>query len=124
MFSGPGHYSYLPHLQEPRVATAAVVQGSSLGVAEARKLYLHAANCHRAGMTFIPMAIEALGGWSSSAFEVIGHISRLLAVYLGHPLSETCCHLFQKLSVALWRGNASMWATHRPSLPASVDGFI
>uniref|UniRef100_A0A1X7U3M7 Uncharacterized protein n=1 Tax=Amphimedon queenslandica TaxID=400682 RepID=A0A1X7U3M7_AMPQE len=111
-------------LQEQRVATAAVVQGSSLGVAEARKLSLHAANCHQAGITFIPMAVEALGGWSSSASEVIGHISRLLALRLGHPLSETCHHLFQRLSVALWRGNASMWATRHPSLPASVDGLI
>ena len=111
-------------LQEQRVATAAMIQGSALGVAEARKIATHAAVCYQAGVGFIPLAVEALGGWSSSASDIIGQISRLLAQRLGQSLSHTRQHLFQRLSVALWRGNAAMWATRRPSLPPSIDGII
>ena len=46
------------------MSDAAVIQGSALGVAEARKLALHAVDCHRVGVTFCPLAVEVLGGWS------------------------------------------------------------
>ena len=42
---------------------------------------------------------------------------------IGQDLSNTCQHPFQRLSVALWRGNAAMWATRCPSLPPSLDGM-
>ena len=51
-------------LQRQTVSDAAVIQGSALGVAEARKLALHAVDCHRVGVTFCPLAVEVLGGWS------------------------------------------------------------
>ena len=110
-------------LQEQTLNNASLVQGSALGVAEAQKLSAHAADCHRVGVQFIPLAVEALGGWSPTASNIIGHVSRLLALRLGQDLSTTCQHLFQRLSVALWRGNAAMWATRCLSLPPSLDGI-
>ena len=81
---------------------AAVIQGSALGVAETRKQALHTAACHRVGVNFYPLAVEALGGWCPSAVSIIHSISRLLAQRLGRNPADTCCHLFQHLSVALW----------------------
>ena len=49
-------------LQALTVADAAVIQGSVLGVAEARKQALHAAACHQFGVSFSPLAVEVLGG--------------------------------------------------------------
>ena len=92
-------------LQEQTINNAALVQGSVLGVAEAWKLSALAADCHR-------VAVEALGGWSPTASNIIGHISRPLALCLGQDLSNTCQQLFQRLSVALWRGNVTTCVPH------------
>lgn len=111
-------------LQAATVSDASVIQGSALGVAEARKQALHAAACHRVGVNFHPLAVEALGGWCPSAVSTIRSIGRLLAQRLGRNPADTCRHLFQRLSVALWRGNAAMWVARQPPLPPSVDGLL
>ena len=33
-------------------------------------------------------------------------------------------HLFSRVSVALWRGNAVLWVRRRPPDPSSVDGLV
>ena len=38
----------------------------------------------------------------------IGSIGRLLGQRLGIPPAESTRHLFQRLSIALWRGNAAL----------------
>ena len=96
-------------LQAATVSDASVIQGSALGVAETWKQALHAAARHRVGINFYPLAVEALGGWCPSAVSIICSISRLLAHRQGRNPADTCCHLFQRLSVALWRGNTAMW---------------
>ena len=108
-------------LQAATVCDAAVIQGSALGVAETRKQALHTAACHRVGVNFYPLAVEALGGWCPSAVSIIHSISRLLAQR--NP-ADTCCHLFQHLSVALWWGNTAMWIACQPPIPPSVDVLI
>ena len=42
----------------------------------------------------------------------------------GVPPAESTRHLFQRLSVCLWRGNATMWLERLPSHSAWVDGII
>uniref|UniRef100_A0A1X7TNF8 Uncharacterized protein n=1 Tax=Amphimedon queenslandica TaxID=400682 RepID=A0A1X7TNF8_AMPQE len=63
-------------LQAATVADSAVIQGSALGVAEARKLLMHAAACHQVGVNFFPLAVEVLGGWSLPAVSIICSIGR------------------------------------------------
>ena len=43
---------------------------------------------------------------------------------LGIPPPETTCHLFQRLSISLRRGNASLWVRRQPALSATVDGIV
>ena len=40
-------------------------QGHALQVAEARKIVALDNLCHAEGISFIPLAVEVLGGWSS-----------------------------------------------------------
>ena len=107
-----GHVTVISSLQALTVADAAVFQGSALSVTEARKQALHAAACHQVGVSFFPLAVEVLGGWSPMASSIIRSIGRL-----GRDPTETIRHLFQRLSVTLWRGNAAMWCACARQLP-------
>ena len=49
-------------LQHATLQGAALTQGHALLVGEARKYSTHGAPCHSAGITFVPVTFEALGG--------------------------------------------------------------
>ena len=49
---------------------------------------------------------------------LVGCLDSALA---GIPPAESTCHLFQRLSVCLWRGNANCWLDR---MPAWVDGVV
>ena len=91
---------------------------------EARKFAAHGAHCATAGIDFIPVTLEALGGLSPLAINVVVRIGRLLGQCLSLPPKETTRHLFQQISVSLWRGNASLWCHRFPLLPPHRDGVI
>ena len=76
------------------------------------------------GVSFIPLVVESLGGWSDEAADTIASIGRLLGQRLGIPPAETIRHLFQRCSIALWRGNAALWIRHCPVHLPSVDGAL
>ena len=111
-------------LQRTTVQGAASTQGHALLVGEARKYSTHGAPCHSAGITFVPVTFEALGGMSSLATNTVASIGRLLGQRLGLAPQESTRHLFQRLSISLWKGNAALWI-HR-SLPPSphLDGVV
>ena len=50
------------------------MKGHALQVDEDRKRAAHNANCAAAGVVFLPIAVEALGGWSE---EAVFHISKI-----------------------------------------------
>ena len=84
----------------------------------------HNAECRSAGASFVPLAVESLGCWSHEAALQISRIGRLVGQRLGTTPAEAVSHLFQRLSICLWRGNASMWARRLPSHSAWTDGNI
>ena len=67
----------------------------------------HNAESRGVGVSFVPLAVESLGGWSQEAALQISRISKLVAV----------SHLFQRLSIC---GNATMWGSP-PSVSLSLD---
>ena len=73
---------------------------------------------------FYSYHLEALGGMSSLAANTIAKIRRLLGQRLGLSPQEPTRHLFQRLSVSLWRGNAALWIHRSPFLPLSWMGFL
>ena len=111
-------------LQSLTLAGAASTQGHALRVGEERKMAAHYAACRSVGVVFIPLVVESLGGWSEEAVHNISRIGRLLGLRTGAPPSVTTRHLFQRLAISLWKGNATMWSQRLPTLPAWVDGIF
>ena len=109
-------------LQNRTVAGAASVSGYALSVARARKVAAHSEACQSAGVSFVPMVVETLGGWDEEAVRTITAIGRSQGQRLGIPPSDSTRHLFQRLAVCLWRGNTSMWISRAPLHPSPVDG--
>ena len=91
------------------LCSAANNQGHALLVAESRKLATHAPACQIAGISFISFAIESLGGLSDATNKTISSIGRLIGQWFGVPPHESSRHLFQRLAISLWRGNATAW---------------
>ena len=77
--------SVISTLQQRTVRGAAENQGYALSICEERKMATHAASCREVGVSFIPLAVESLGGWSDLAAKTISRIGRLLGQRLWHP---------------------------------------
>ena len=76
-----------------------------------------------AGVAFIPLPVETLGGWHDIAVDQIRKLARAGARNMGKEEDEAVRHLFQKLGVLLIKGNAAMLLNRIPSSPLSeVDG--
>ena len=97
-------------LQHSTLQGAASAQGHALVVGAERKLATHAVACRAAGIAFIPLVVESLGGWSNEAADIITKIEPLQGQRLGVPPAESTRHLFQRCAIALWRGNAGFAA--------------
>ena len=69
--------SVISTLQQLTVNGASTIQGHALSIGEERKLTVHAAPCRSVGVSFIPMIVASLGGWSPRAVDVIKCIGRL-----------------------------------------------
>ena len=54
-------------LQTLTLSGAASVKGYALKVAEERKMAAHSTGCRDAGVAFVPLVAETLGGWSEGA---------------------------------------------------------
>ncbi len=84
----------------------------------------HAGACRAIGVIFIPLVVESLGGWSQEDTQTIVCIGRLQGQRLGIPPANSTRHLFQRLAISLWRGNASLWIRHQSTRSTTVDGLI
>ena len=111
-------------LQQLTLRGAACTQGHALLVGEERKMAAHAESCRAVGVSFVPLVIETLGGWSKGAADALTSIGRLLGQRLGIPPSESTSHLFQRCAISLWRGNATLWFRRLPVRPPMVDGIL
>ena len=93
-------------------------------VGEERKLMAHAEACNSVGVSFIPVVAETLGGWSERAVHTLKSLGRLVGQRLGISPAGSTSHLFQRLSVCLWRGNALMWIRRTPINSSEIDGVM
>ena len=116
--------SVISTLQQRTVHGAAENKGYALSICEERKMATHAASCREVGVSFIPLAVESLGGWSDLAAKTISRIGRLLGQKLGIPPSITSRQLFQRCSVSLWRGNAALWLHRFPPISSFIDSVV
>ena len=75
---------------------------------------------------FIPLVAEALGSLTEDAISTIRAISQAICGRSGAPHPATIAkHLFHRLAIALWHGNACFWLHRHPTLPiSSFDGVV
>ena len=73
--------------------------------------------------SFHPLIIETYGGWHPESELVIRELARRMAANLKRDEEETIRHVFQRLSMLLVRGNATLFSrrTQAPA-PAHTDG--
>ena len=83
--------------------------------AHKRKLDKSWEPCNRQGITFLPIAVESLGAWHPQAVKEIKKLASAKARHTGEEESLEVTRLFQKLSVALMRGNAALFNNRAPS---------
>ena len=102
-------------LQEALVHGAANTPGHALTVAHDRKLDKAWEQCNTVGITFIPIAVESLGAWHKSAISEVKKLGSAKARQNGEEESVEISRLFQKLSVALMRGNCALFNNRVPS---------
>ena len=94
-------------LQQLTLVGATSTPGHALWVGEERKMAAHAEACRAVGVLFVPLVVRSMGGWSDEAIHTIASIGCLKGQRLGIPLSESIRHLFQRLTISLWKGNAT-----------------
>ena len=56
------------------VKEVASTEGHSLSVAENCKIASHSSPYHSSSVSFIPLTVETLGGWSPTAFQTLKSI--------------------------------------------------
>ena len=96
--------------------------GHALQVGVRRKLSAHLSICRSTGTDFIPLVAETLG---EDTIRTVAAIGRAIGHRSGSPdPSSTSKHLFGRLAIALWRGNACLWLHRHPSLLPSLDGIV
>ena len=69
----PGHTHHIYHA----LAGASTTPGYALRMGEERKMIAHAGVCRAAGVIFIPLVVESLGGWTEEVIQTIKSIGRL-----------------------------------------------
>ena len=110
-------------LQTRMIDQAAAHAGHSLKVRFNDKMTKHGEDCRRAGMVFIPLVVETLGGWEEQAEAQIKRLGAALARQTGQEEAEKIRHVFQSLSVRLAKGKAALLLNRTPSFPdPEVDG--
>ena len=110
-------------LQTALVNRAATTPGHALTVRFNEKMTKHGEGCRQAGMVFIPMVVETLGGWHESAILQIKKLGAALARHTGEEESEKIRHLYQRLAILLVKGNAALFLNRLPSHPnPMIDG--
>ena len=112
-------------LQQLTLHGAASTPGHALQVGVRRKLTQHLSACRSAGVDFIPVVAETLGGLAEDTIFIIRFLGEAIAQRSTPQESSTCSkQLFHRVAVSLWRGNASLWLHRLPSLPPFVDGLV
>ena len=110
-------------LQRELVSRAATTAGHALTYAYNRKMTQAGEACRAAGLAFIPMPMETLGGWHKQTVDQVRKIGSALARHTGQEESEAIRHLGQRLSVLLAKGNAALILNRTPTFPdPEIDG--
>ena len=82
--------------------------------AHARKENLVGAACRNFGLTFVPVAMCALGSMTQTTYNLISRISKDKAIRSGANISKTVNNSFKKLNILLMKCNANLLLNRCP----------
>ena len=88
-------------LQAALVNQAATTPGHALSTRHKEKMSKHGEACRSAGMVFIPMPVETMGGWHEQTVGQVKKLGSALARQTGQEDSEAIRHLAQRISILL-----------------------
>ena len=82
--------------------------------AHARKERLVGAACRNFGLTFVPVAMCALGSMTQTTYNLISKISTDKAIRSGADISKTVNNSFKKMNCLLMKCNANLLLNRCP----------
>ena len=100
--------------QEATVLQAANRPGAAIDARKASKNRAHFADCRAQGIFFQPLVVESFGGWDRDALLFLKELGRQDARRWGKDPAQEIRYFFQRLSVALQRGNAALLVDRDP----------
>ena len=101
-------------LCKTNVTGAAAMAGNDLKSAFDRKVQGAAAACQEQGLSFLPIAVETLGGLHQVAVIQLKRLASALARQAGEDEGVATRQLFQRFALGLMRGNAVMLVSRSP----------
>ena len=113
-------------LAQSNVASASAAAGGALEKAFKRKVEGAAQACQEQGISFLPVAVETLGGFHKVAVEQTKRIGAALSRHQGIEENIAIKQLFQRMALTLMRGNAALIVSRRPDSDLAqpeVDGI-
>ena len=94
--------------QDAIIHRAADSPAAAIEMRKASKNRAHFENCRAQGIAFKPLVVETFGGWDADAVKLLKKLGRHSARRRGKDDAVEIKHFFQRLSVALQRGNAAL----------------
>ena len=94
--------------QDAVIHRAADSPAAAIEMRKAAKNRAHFDHCRAQGIAFAPLVVETFGGWDGDAVKSLKDIARQCARRWGRNNADEIKQFFQRLSVALQRGNASL----------------
>ena len=94
--------------QEALLLRAAEIPAAAIEARKASKKRTHFDNCRAEGIFFQPLVVETFGGWDKEAVNFLKKMATQDARRWGKLPSLEIKYFFQRLSVALQRGNATL----------------
>ena len=108
-------------LQQGHLAGAAATAGHSLTLAYNRKVSGAGEECLAAGIAFIPLAVESLGGWHPVAVDTINRVAKAKARHTGDLEEVVCRRMWQKLGLLVQKGNSALFNNRVPDIDNQAD---
>ena len=103
---------------------AATTTGHALAKIYGEKMTKHGEARMLAGMVFLPLPVETLGGWHDQTVSLVKRLGSALARQTGQEESEAIRHFSQRMAILLVKGNASMFLNRVPNFPPQeIDGL-
>ena len=106
------HFSQASTQQNADLTCSSSERAALAKVAAKERLY--GDHCATQNVDFLAAAVCSYGGWLPDGVEFIRRLAACLAESSGQDRSLVTANLWQRLSIALWRGNASIVLQHRP----------